>query len=677
MINEEVIKEIIAENNYLPEVVYTSKNFSDEYGLSVLKNKAKNRELLQFMFGSKSQNNQSLTYRLEFDSRITNYFGAAKPGYSHGRILNYKDGSWRNKGEQISEKEAIELAYKIRTGIVNTLEKITEKSSAVDIYQLLKKNNVPSETWVKKYFTILYPDKFMLMLNKEWIDKIFSPIGLKPVEDWYENSRFFCDRAKAFGLDGITFYHAIAKALNNDNNVGNQGDTDNLKQPVPGSTLLNEIIEALRELGGKASLKEIYKQIEERDNIPSIHEVRTWKESIRATIYTHSTDSLSYREGYQDVFESIGGKRSGQWKLREGNISDYKVFEDDIPDEVLEENAFDKSSWKKWEEKRNLIVFGAPGTGKSYKLNNKKVKLIGENNVDQFERVTFHPEYSYASFVGVYKPTPVSDDKDKNSITYEFVPGPFMRMYVKAKQNPDKPYILVIEEINRSNTAAVFGDIFQLLDRDSNYESEYEIAASKDIQDFLDDLDKTFSFDDNSHSIIKIPGNLFIWATMNSADQGVYPMDSAFKRRWSFEYVDVDDGYNSPIADGSPYSVKNSKFIISINGKEEEIYWNDLRCEINNQLVSKLNVNEDKLLGAFFIKVNESDGSVSLDDIKYKVLMYLFDDVARHRRTVIFRNTTSRFSEIIAEFEKKGLQVFNEDVCDKYRRIHPEPSGEN
>lgn len=735
MINNEVIHEIINKNDYYPKERYTSQNFRDEYGLSVLEKEKKNKKLLEFLFGIKKQNSKSLTYRLENDKSITNYFGEASPGWSSGRILNYSNGNWRKNKKPISEPDAIELAYKIRTGIVNTLKSISEDSNAVDIKKMLEEYEVPSnQSWIKKYFTILYPNKFMPMLNEDWINRIFSPIGLTPSEDWYENSKTFCNRASEYGLDGVKFYYAIAKAVTNEvkkdlsergvdttiikndlnltvnslegwekakeyipdsiradveayfdkkyswtkDSEHNNASKDTSEQPVLGSTYLKEIIAVLLDLGGTASLEELYRKIEERDNIPSIHKNVKWHSSIRSAIYAHSSDSEYYQKGDPDLFESVGGIGSGQWKLREGNISHDLSSEDSIPEDALEKKEFDKSNWKKWtEEKRNLIVFGAPGTGKSYKLNRMKEKLIGKNNVDQYERVTFHPEYSYASFVGVYKPTPFKDENNKDSITYKFVPGPFIRMYVKAKQNPEKPYIIVIEEINRSNTAAVFGDLFQLLDRNSDFESEYPIAASKDIQDYLYGQEKAYSFDDNDHSIIRIPGNLFIWATMNSADQGVFPMDSAFKRRWNFEYVDVDEGYNSPIADGSPYTVENSKFSITTNGKKESIYWNDLRCAINNRLVTDLKVNEDKLLGAFFIKVDESDGSVSLEDIKYKVLMYLFDDVARQRRDSIFGKSTTRFSDIINQFDEKGLKVFNDVIYDEYRNKHPEPNGED
>ena len=183
---------------------------------------------------------------------------------------------------------------------------------------------------------------------------------------------------------------------------------------------------------------------------------------------------------------------------------------------------------------RNRIAFGAPGTGKSHKLNADRASLLAHTS-GSFERVTFHPEYTYSQFVGSYKP--VTDER--GDIRYDFVPGPFMRVLVAAlksgRTDTPQPHLLLIEEINRAKVAAVFGDVFQLLDRDDSGASAYEIHATEDIKKYLiSELGK-------ATDIIRIPDNMFIWATMNSADQGVYPMDTAFKRRWNFEYIGIDE----------------------------------------------------------------------------------------------------------------------------------------
>ena len=302
---------------------------------------------------------------------------------------------------------------------------------------------------------------------------------------------------------------------------------------------------------------------------------------------------------------------------------------------------------------RNRIIFGAPGTGKSYKLN-EDVNNFAKNT---FERVTFHPDYTYANFVGTYKPVP--DKNNPKDITYKYVPGPFMRTLVKALKSindsdiagecKDKPYVLVIEEINRANVAAVFGEVFQLLDRTSNGESKYEINASEDIKNYLVE---ELGGQPEDFDTIKIPNNMFIWATMNSADQGVFPVDTAFKRRWSFEYIGINENDN-----------KISSYEITIANKTFK--WNDLRKSINNFL-AKNRVNEDKLLGPFFIEEKIlNDNKKFLETFKDKVIMYLFEDAGRQLRNSIFVSENKSpllYSKICENFDKDGISIFNNEI---------------
>ena len=303
------------------------------------------------------------------------------------------------------------------------------------------------------------------------------------------------------------------------------------------------------------------------------------------------------------------------------------------------------------------IFFGAPGTGKSYKLNQDANQYFGNN----YKRVTFHPNYMYSNFVGQYKPYPVEDNPEK--ITYKFVPGVLIRQVVEAFDNPDKNYLVIIEEINRANVAAVFGDLFQLLDRSNDGESEYSIAVTKELQDYFknEGFVKSPLFEEiknklNDFTELYLPRNLYIWATMNSADQGVMPMDTAFKRRWEFTYLGVND-----TADNNAAEFKN--YVFEVNGKKYN--WDMYRREINDRL-SKLNTPEDKLVGPYFLSknilINENKAYIA-DVLKNKVLMYLYEDAGRAFRGRLFRDETyNTYSQLCAEFDKDPLSIFKEPI---------------
>ena len=315
----------------------------------------------------------------------------------------------------------------------------------------------------------------------------------------------------------------------------------------------------------------------------------------------------------------------------------------------------------------NRILFGAPGTGKSYTLKIEQDDLLKDSG--EYERVTFHPDYSYAHFVGTYKPV----SNENGEISYEFVPGPFMRTYVAAMKSANsdnpKPYLLIIEEINRANVSGVFGDIFQLLDRNAENISEYPIQTSEDMRKYLS---KELGGDSTLYAEIKIPDNMFIWATMNSADQGVYPMDTAFKRRWNFTYLGINDNEEG---------ILEKEVFLGRGEYKRKVKWNELRKAINIELLEECKVNEDKLLGPYFVAKNCLDSNEKFIEVfKNKIIMYLFDDAAKHRRSMIFSgcDTSNIYSEICKEFDDKGVFIFSEKVQEKFpNKIELNEDSEN
>lgn len=297
-----------------------------------------------------------------------------------------------------------------------------------------------------------------------------------------------------------------------------------------------------------------------------------------------------------------------------------------------EEYSINKNNIKIYKP-NNRIIFGAPGTGKSFKLN----KEIVDNKLgNQFRRVTFHPNYTYSQFVGSYKPVGNED----GTISYNFVGGPFLKTLIESLKDEKEgiPHILVIEEINRANPAAVFGDVFQLLDRDSEGRSTYTISMSNEMKVYVN---KELN---NNEDELYIPNNMYIWATMNSADQGVYPMDSAFKRRWSFEYIDIDGNEEKLKELGCEIIELPTEMLDSEGNRIYKKYeWNEVRKTINKNLKEN-NVNEDKLLGPFFLSEKElKESRENFDNIfKSKVLMYLYEDILKHKNIQFFKEDDER-----------------------------------
>ncbi|POE02235.1 McrB family protein [Pectobacterium odoriferum] len=290
----------------------------------------------------------------------------------------------------------------------------------------------------------------------------------------------------------------------------------------------------------------------------------------------------------------------------------------------------------------NKIYYGAPGTGKSYKIKN-------EIGIAKQIRTVFHPDTQYTDFVGSLKPKTSVSSSGELVITYEFRPGPFTTAFIKAEKAKDsgEPVYLVIEEINRAAAAAVFGELFQLLDRKKNGSSEYEIDVSD--PDMLAYINSQLS---TPVTTLSLPSNLFLLATMNSSDQAVKPMDTAFKRRWSFEYVQID--YTKATRGQLP---------VPLNSGTENIEW-ALFAEAINRRLQSLQVPEDRLLGHRFLSDAElSTVEAATNSLCGKLFVYLWDDVLRHgRRDVIFNTDKfNTFGALVNGF-KNSLPVFCEDL---------------
>ena len=275
------------------------------------------------------------------------------------------------------------------------------------------------------------------------------------------------------------------------------------------------------------------------------------------------------------------------------------------------------------------IFYGAPGTGKSHAV---KTETEAWEKRERVVRTTFHPDSDYSTFVGAYKPTtksvqrydiynkPMTRDGApvmEQIITYEFVEQAFLQAYIDAWTNRDEPEFLIIEEINRGNCAQIFGDLFQLLDRGDNGYSDYAIRADKDLQKHLctafEDVEIADYPNVKTGKELLLPGNLYIRATMNTSDQSLFPIDSAFKRRWDWKYVPIAKGYEN----GTELN-----WMIEVDG---DLYdWWTFVTTINKHVFDTTN-SEDKQLGFFFCKAKAN--IISAETFVCKVIFYLWNDV--------------------------------------------------
>lgn len=290
----------------------------------------------------------------------------------------------------------------------------------------------------------------------------------------------------------------------------------------------------------------------------------------------------------------------------------------------------------------NVIFYGAPGTGKSNRVDTK-IKAAGKKPI----RTVFHPDLQNSDFFGCLKP-----QMDGKKVRYGFSPGPFMRALAEAYRTPGELVFLVIEELNRAAAAAVFGDLFLLLDRDEEGKGEYDVSFPSP------ESEKWFVEETGAvHEALLLPSNLVIYATMNSADQGVYPIDTAFRRRWRQEYIPLD--YNKG-PDGDV-------FYVDADGNRHTLAWREFVKLLNNHLTSSqtLDIAEDRLLGQWFVKKKEIDGN----GIPEKVLLYLWDDLLRHegREHLFDSGTTGKvktYGELVIE-SKGGRKFFSDNFLGK------------
>ena len=352
------------------------------------------------------------------------------------------------------------------------------------------------------------------------------------------------------------------------------------------------------------SIQDLFNQIKQELNITSEHVTLTFESPY--TIAAHPSD-FSRASFIQTLYSGL-------------SILELILYSD-----INLDQYFPKVETSKQHKAKHLntIYYGAPGSGKSYKIE-KIIETIPEENK---QRITFFPEYDYYSFVGGFKPITVQEEDGSESIKYKFVPQVFTNIYVSAWNDLDNDYYLVIEEINRGNCAEIFGNLFQLLDRDSNY----SISPSSELKEYLSQHLKESGIAGIEGGKMKLPPNLIILASMNTSDQSLFPMDSAFKRRWKWEYVPIN--YEELNEDGQI----NSSYYYTITIDDNRSFkWIEFIEAVNMNIKLNPNLGMDKCIGNYFVKSMTND--IPLEEFVSKVVFYLWNDVFKDEENEVFDN---------------------------------------
>jgi MoxR-like ATPase len=328
-----------------------------------------------------------------------------------------------------------------------------------------------------------------------------------------------------------------------------------------------------------------------------------------------------------------------------GKETDMESFTRDILNNAgitivsVNDDSHESGSGRERDKAQSIIFYGVPGSGKSYAIKGRIGEVLGYDDVEDNEefddhykdllehghirRVVFHPDYTYSDFTGQILPV----TKENDGVVYEFKPGPFTEILTSAIKEEDEysePFFLIIEEINRGNAASIFGDLFQLLDRDETGKSEYPVdnrEIGKIVHGVTNDKDKIY-----------IPSNLWLLATMNTSDQNVFTLDTAFQRRWSMELI--PNKFD-----------RRQEFLI----EDTEVTWRKFAEAVNEKLEdSNEMMSGDKRLGAWFVKADDKD-VISKGLFANKVLKYLWDDAFKFNRDKFFNTTKYKTLEKVID----------------------------
>ena len=604
-------------------------------------------DILQSMFLTAGSENNSLCYYLEFNPQIKSFFGSISGGssFKFGLFQRQEDGKWvtgsPSKPEILSDSDALELGKKIRDSLIAGCEYIqTHSFASPKDYEALDDalnslmDKYASYAWIQKYFQMIFPDKFVGWYATGWQNHLLYSFGIEPSEKYYGKNGQLAIIKNLTGLN-TTYFQEICWKLFGDikhfYRLGSSDGTTNYADQWKtrglvgvGWNELGDLLEftkngAIDKEKLTAKLIELYYQNDNKTASRKAGEIKSFYEAAQSSVFVVMDGDrlIGFVDNpspyYYDDSEPMKHCRRGTWLLKfdesdslpeqEGKLTTCyeikkapnlmflygKYYERQTGSEAVEELPSDDAPRVIVDEKDrlpggdNILLYGVPGSGKSWTIEHEYCR-----DESAVERLVFHPDYTNADFIGQILPVV---DKDKQ-VTYEFTPGPFTTIIDDAYHHPKEEFILVIEEINRGNAPAIFGEVFQLLDRlieDKTIDgvlyragtSEYGVTHKYMAEHIYGDPRRK----------VRIPSNLSIIGTMNTSDQNVFTLDTAFQRRWRMRLIENN-------FDNVRLSLANAQIL------DTEVTWKRF-CETVNGLIvgnrAKMASAEDKRLGVYFV----------------------------------------------------------------------------